>query len=115
MLTGPSYRLSSGYFDTGRPPPSKGSLPFQMIPGGKAIGQAQEAASPRRLGLLRWLDNESSAPASERARLVVEPSGAAGVAALLSGRIPLESGERVVALLSGGNVGVDHIAEWLAG
>ena len=45
----------------------------------------------------------------------VEPSGAAGVAALLAGRIPLESGERVVALLSGGNVGMDHIAEWLAG
>ncbi len=38
-----------------------------------------------------------------RARMVVEPSGAATVAALLAGRVPMRSG-RVVAILSGGNV-----------
>jgi threonine dehydratase len=49
----------------------------------------------------------------DRARLVVEPSGAAGVAALLAGRVPVESGESVVVVLSGGNVGTDRLAEWL--
>ena len=39
----------------------------------------------------------------ERAKLLVEPSGAVGVAALLDGRIPLAREDTVVALLSGGN------------
>lgn len=39
-----------------------------------------------------------------RAKLVVEPSGAAAVAALMFGRIPVRPGERVVTLLTGGNV-----------
>lgn len=39
-----------------------------------------------------------------RARLVAEPSGAAAVAALMHGRIPVTRGETVVALISGGNV-----------
>jgi threonine dehydratase len=50
----------------------------------------------------------------ERARLVVEPSGAAGVAALLTGRIPVAEGETVAVVLSGGNVGGDRLAEWLS-
>ena len=40
----------------------------------------------------------------ERTKLLVEPAGAAGVAALLEGRIPLEPEQPVVAVLSGGNV-----------
>ena len=48
-----------------------------------------------------------------RARLVIEPSAAAGVAALLSGRIPLEPGETVAVVLSGGNVGLERLGEWL--
>ncbi len=50
----------------------------------------------------------------ERARLVVEPGGAAAVAALLGGRIPVRQGERVVAVLSGGNVDLGRAAELLA-
>jgi threonine dehydratase len=49
----------------------------------------------------------------ERARLVVEPSGAAGVAALLAGRVPVAAGESVAVVLSGGNVGMAVLAEWL--
>jgi threonine dehydratase len=49
----------------------------------------------------------------DRARLVIEPSAAAGVAALLTGRIPLAEGETVVVVLSGGNVGLDRLGEWL--
>lgn len=39
----------------------------------------------------------------QRTKLVVEPAGAAGVAALLAGKIPC-SGKRVVPVLSGGNL-----------
>lgn len=45
-------------------------------------------------------------------KLLTEPAGAAAVAALLAGRIPdLGSGERVAAVLSGGNVDLDRLAE----
>jgi threonine dehydratase len=46
----------------------------------------------------------------DRLKLVVEPSGAVGVAALLAGRIP---GERIGVVLSGGNVGAARFAELL--
>ncbi|MBV8067459.1 MAG: pyridoxal-phosphate dependent enzyme [Candidatus Eremiobacteraeota bacterium] len=42
--------------------------------------------------------------AFERMKLVVEPSGAAALAALLQGRIPGIAGKRVGAIVSGGNV-----------
>jgi threo-3-hydroxy-L-aspartate ammonia-lyase len=47
----------------------------------------------------------------DRMKLVVEPSGAVGVAALLAGRI---SGSRVGVVLSGGNVGAARFAELLS-
>ena len=46
----------------------------------------------------------------DRMKLVVEPSGAVGVAALLAGRI---AGTRIGAVLSGGNVGAARFAELL--
>ena len=39
-----------------------------------------------------------------RAKLACEPAGAAATAALLAGKVPLESGEEVVSVVSGGNV-----------
>ena len=39
-----------------------------------------------------------------RTKLLAEPAGAAGFAAILSRRLPLRAGERVVAVVSGGNV-----------
>lgn len=48
-----------------------------------------------------------------RAKLIVEPSGAVGVAALLSGRVRLEGASAVV-ILSGGNVAPQFLAEILA-
>lgn len=42
-------------------------------------------------------------------KLVVEPAAAASVAALLSGRIKLDRGSRVVAILSGGNVDLERL------
>lgn len=47
----------------------------------------------------------------ERLKIVVEPSGAVGVAALLSGAVPAPSGRRVGVVISGGNVGATRFAE----
>ncbi|MGQ0734762.1 MAG: pyridoxal-phosphate dependent enzyme, partial [Acidobacteriota bacterium] len=45
----------------------------------------------------------------ERCKLVVEGAAAAPVAALLHGLVPLPSGARVAAVLSGGNVNLDQL------
>lgn len=50
-----------------------------------------------------------------RARVVAEASGAAAVGALLSGAVVPRRGERVVAIVSGGNVDLDRYRELLAG
>ena len=50
--------------------------------------------------------------AFERVKLVLEPSGAAGIAALLSGAVTTPG--RVGVVLSGGNVGADRFAELLS-
>ncbi len=47
----------------------------------------------------------------DRLKLVAEPSGAVGVAALLAGRV---RGERIGVIVSGGNVGAARFAELLA-
>jgi threonine dehydratase len=49
--------------------------------------------------------------AFERLKLVIEPSGAVGLAAVLNG---LVSGDRVGVLISGGNVGAARFAELIA-
>jgi threonine dehydratase len=50
---------------------------------------------------MRWL--------FQRCKLVVEPSGACALAALLAGTVPVD-GERVGVVLSGANIGVDGFA-----
>jgi threonine dehydratase len=52
--------------------------------------------------------------AFERMKLVVEPSGAAALAALLQRRLPNVAGKRVGVILSGGNVDALRYAELLA-
>jgi threonine dehydratase len=49
----------------------------------------------------------------DRMKVVTEPSGAVGVAALIAGRIDVGGG-RVGVVVSGGNVGVARFAELLA-
>ena len=61
---------------------------------------------PTILGGLRF--------ALERLKQVVEPAGAAALAALLAGRVPIADGERVVVVLSGGNVEVSRLGELIA-
>jgi threonine dehydratase len=52
--------------------------------------------------------------AMERTKQVLEPAGAAALAAVLAGRVPIRDGERVAVVLSGGNVEVGRIGELLA-
>ena len=52
--------------------------------------------------------------AAERMKQVLEPAGAAALSAVLTGRIPVRDGERVVVIASGGNVATDRLATLLA-
>lgn len=49
-----------------------------------------------------------------RAKLACEPAGAAGVAALLAGKVPLDSAKGVGVVVSGGNVSAETAAAILA-
>jgi threonine dehydratase len=51
--------------------------------------------------------------AIERMKQVLEPAGAAALAAVLAGRIPIRDGERVAVLASGGNVDVGGLGALL--
>jgi threonine dehydratase len=51
--------------------------------------------------------------AVDRLKLVLEPSGASGLAALLTGRLDPAPG-RIGVILSGGNVGAARLAELIA-
>jgi threonine dehydratase len=52
--------------------------------------------------------------AAERMKQVLEPAGAAALAAVLHGRIPIGDGERVAVVASGGNVDIARLGELLA-
>jgi threonine dehydratase len=49
-----------------------------------------------------------------RAKLLTEPSGAAGTAGLLTGQIPIREHDRVVSVLSGGNIVLEQLGRFLA-
>jgi threonine dehydratase len=51
--------------------------------------------------------------AAERMKQVLEPAGAAALAAVLHGRIPISGGERVAVVASGGNVDVARLGAFL--
>jgi threonine dehydratase len=51
--------------------------------------------------------------AVERLKQVLEPAGAAALAAVLTGAIPLRTGDRVAVILSGGNVATERLGELL--
>ena len=52
--------------------------------------------------------------AAERMKQVLEPAGAAALAAVLHGKVPVRHGERVCVVLSGGNVDVARFGELIA-
>jgi threonine dehydratase len=47
------------------------------------------------------------------AKLLAEPAGAAGVAALITGKVPVPTGSRVVCVVSGGNVDAARLKDLL--
>jgi threonine dehydratase len=49
-----------------------------------------------------------------RAKLACEPAGAVGIAALLAGKVPIDEGQTVVAVVSGGNVAPETASAILA-
>jgi threo-3-hydroxy-L-aspartate ammonia-lyase len=49
----------------------------------------------------------------ERLKLIVEPTGALGAAAAFEGKIPI-AGRRVGIILTGGNVDMSQVSQWLA-
>jgi threonine dehydratase len=51
----------------------------------------------------------------ERTKLLVEPSGAAALAALVAGRVPVRRQEPVVVILSGGNADLPRLGDLLGG
>ena len=51
--------------------------------------------------------------ALERMKQVLEPAGAAALAAVLAGAVPIKDGERVVVVASGGNVDVRRLGSFL--
>lgn len=52
--------------------------------------------------------------ALERMKQVLEPAGSAALAATLAGRIPIREGETVAVVLSGGNVQLDRVGDFMA-
>src|SRR5712691_270118 len=52
---------------------------------------------------------------AQRAQLVAEPAGAAATGALLAGKIAVRPGERVVSIVSGGNVDLARMAQIFGG
>lgn len=65
-------------------------------------------------GIVLINDEEIKAAVSTlyRSGLVVEPSGSAAFAAIISNKIPDLDGKQVVCILSGGNIGKDELANF---
>jgi len=87
----------------GLAPPMAGALNFRYV--AEFVEDVALVSDAEILSAMRLL--------MSRAKLVVEPSGAAAVAALMHGRVPVSAGERVVALVTGGNVDGDLLAKAL--
>jgi threonine dehydratase len=97
------------------------------IPVPDTIADGQQTTSPGKLtfpivqrlcaGILTVTDDELRGAmrfAFERLKLVMEPSGASALAALLGGKIDV-SGRRVGVVVSGGNVDATRYAEIISG
>ena len=83
----------------GMTPPFVGALPLEIARRAlDGIVTVTEAEIVRAMILL-----------FERAKLYVEASGAAATAALLEGKVPVNRGANVVAIVSGGNVDPERL------
>ncbi len=87
----------------GLAPPMVGELNYGVVQ--RCVDAVVKVSDTEILDALRLL--------LARCKLVVEPAGAAGLAALLTGRIPTQAGDKVVVVLSGGNVDLEQLRGWL--
>jgi threonine dehydratase len=96
--------------------------PVQIVPASIADGLNAPSTAATPLAIVRELVDEivtvSDAAIAgamrlivERTKLLVEPSGAAAVAALLSGAVRAAPDESTAAILSGGNVDLTRLGE----
>ena len=83
---------------------SLGILTFEIIR--REVADMVSVPDPELIRAMRFL--------WERVKLVVEPTGVLGLAALLAGRVPC-AGKRVGVILSGGNVDVAQALAWFRG
>jgi threonine dehydratase len=94
------------------------------IPVPRTIADGQQTTSPGELNfpiiqrlvddVVTVTDDEIVAAmvvAFERMKVVLEPSGASALAAVLNGHVPAIAGKRVGVTLSGGNIGAARFAE----
>jgi threonine dehydratase len=82
--------------------PSLGAITFPLVRA--LVDEMTTVSDPQIVEGMRFL--------WERMKLVVEPTGAMGLAALLGGCLPFASGARIGVILSGGNVDLAQAAEW---
>jgi len=82
--------------------PSLGTLTFPLVL--EYVGDMAAVDDPTLLRTMFYL--------WERLKLVVEPTGALGAAAALEGTFPIR-GKRVGVILSGGNVDLTQVSQWL--
>ena len=50
----------------------------------------------------------------ERTKMLAEPAGAAALAALLEGQLPIDPGSVVAVVISGGNVDLDRLPDLIS-
>ena len=91
----------AGTVADGMTPPFVGALPLEIV---RRTGVEVTAIGEKAI-------RDAMILLMTRAKLVVEGSGAAAVAAVLSGRLDLAPGSRVAAIVSGGNIDVEKLAE----
>lgn len=94
----------AGTLADGMTPPFVGALPLGIV---RALGVELTTVTEDEIA-------EAMRTLASRAKLVVEGSGAAATAGLLSGRIEIPRGSYVVALVSGGNVDPGRLGAVLA-
>jgi len=87
----------------GLAPPMAGELNFEIVR--RHVEDVVRVSDAQILAAMRDL--------MMRAKLFAEPAGAAGLAALQSGHVPVTRGDKVVVIVSGGNVDLAQLPAWL--
>ena len=104
LAAGESVRITPQSVADGLNAPFAGELTLAVIRA--LVDDVIRIDDPTILGGLRF--------AIERMKQVLEPAGAAALAATLFGRVPVRPGERVCVVASGGNVDPSRLGELLA-